>query len=616
MLKIVKRLLIGKPLESTRLIHEKLTKVKALAVYSSDALSSVAYATEEILWVVAPLGAFALSYSLPVAGVILLLLSVLILSYRQTIYAYPTGGGAYIVAKENLGQIPGLVAGASLIIDYILTVAVSIASGVAAVTSAVPILLPYKVSICLFFVAILMLVNLRGLNDSANVFAAPTYIFIISLLGLIGLGVYKQVTGQPVPPAQLNPVLGSQPANTIGIWVLMRAFSSGCTALTGVEAISNGVPNFREPRSRNAAITLTVMGIIIFFLFGGTTYLAQSLHVTPNSNETVVSQIAALLAGRGWFYYLLQASTALILVLAANTSYNDFPLVSSLIAKDGYLPRLLSMRGDRLVFSNGIVILSFFSAILLIVFRGDTHALIPLYAVGVFLSFTLSQTGMILHWLRSKEPGWPTHATINGLGAILAGTALVIIAATKFMHGAWVVVICIPLLVSVFRKIHRHYTDIANQLRVENPTRFHPEHIKVVIPIAGFTKPVLNAVEYARSLTKDLTVVHVALNEEQSIKLKGKWEKQYPEIPLRVIPSPYRSLLSPLLDFFDEVDQKTGPDEIVMVLIPEFITKNWWEYFLHNQSGLLLKQALIMRKSMVVSTVPFHLRISKPVNAN
>lgn len=616
MFRMVKRILIGKPLESARLASERLSKIKALAVYSSDALSSVAYATEEILWVLAPLGAVALSFSLPVAGAILLLLAVLVISYRQTIYAYPSGGGAYIVAKENLGQLPGLVAGASLVIDYVLTVAVSIASGVAAVTSAFPTLLPYKVALCLFFVLVLMLINLRGISESASVFAAPTYIFIFTLLGLIGLGIFKKFTGQPIPPAPMNAVLGSHPASVVGLWVLMRAFSSGCTALTGVEAISNGVPSFREPRSHNAAITLTVMGLIIVCLFGGITYLAQSLHVTPNPNETVVSQIAALLAGRSWFYYLLQGSTALILILAANTSYNGFPLVTSLIAKDGYLPRLLSMRGDRLVFSNGIAILSLFSALLLVVFKGSNHALIPLYAVGVFLSFTLSQTGMIMHWVKSGHKGWQAHAVVAGLGAVLSGAALVVIAITKFVHGAWVVVIFIPLLVSMFQKIHNHYVDIADQLRVVDPACVHPDHIKIIIPVAGFTKPVLNTVEYAKSLTTDLTPVHIALDDEQAAKLQAKWEKQYPDLPLKVIPSPYRSLLSPLLEFLDQVEKNTAQHEIVMVLIPEFITHTWWQYLLHNQSGLLLKQALIMRKSMVVSTVPYHLAKPKPTAAN
>lgn len=369
----LKNFLIGKPLNNSALALEKLTKIKALAVYSSDALSSVAYATEEILWVLAPLGAFALSFSLPIAGIILLLLATLILSYRKTIFAYPSGGGAYNVAKDNLGQIPGLVAGSSLVIDYILTVAVSIASGVAAITSAIPSLLPNTVALCLFFVLVLMFVNLRGIKEAATIFTLPTYIFIVSLLTLIVIGIYKRTMGLPIPLAPMNPILGSSPQSYITLWILAKAFSSGCTALTGVEAISNGVPNFKEPRSRNAALTLTAMGLIIIFLFGGATFLAQTLHVTPNTNETVISQISRLLMGQGWFYYLLQASTATILILAANTSYNDFPLVFSLIAKDGYVPRQFSARGDKLVFSNGIIALSALSAVLLVVFHGDTR---------------------------------------------------------------------------------------------------------------------------------------------------------------------------------------------------------------------------------------------------
>ncbi len=604
----LKNIIIGKPLENSSLAHEKLTKIKALAVYSSDALSSVAYATEEILWVLAPIGAFALSYSLPIAGAILLLLATLILSYRKTIFAYPSGGGAYIVAKTNLGQLAGLVAGSSLVIDYILTVAVSIASGVAAITSAFPSLFPHTVALCLFFVLLLMFVNLRGIKEAATVFTLPTYIFIFSLLALIAIGIYKRSLGLPISSAPLNPVLGSTPRTYITLWILAKAFSSGCTALTGVEAISNGVPNFKEPRSRNAAFTLAAMGIIIVFLFGGATFLAQMLHVTPNPNETVISQIARLLTGRGWFYYLLQASTAAILILAANTSYNDFPLVFSLIAKDGYVPRQFAARGDKFVFSNGIVVLSILSAVLLVTFHGDTHNLIPLYAIGVFLSFTLSQIGMVVHWYKSKESGWKTNMMVNGLGAILSGIALAVIATTKFMHGAWLVIILIPILVGALLKIHTHYIDIAKRLRVEDDHICeHPEHIKVVVPVATFTRVVVNTIEYATSITNDVTAVHIVLDEEKSEKLRARWDKYYPNIPLVMTCSPYRAFLAPLLDFLDGIEKSMKPHELIMVLIPEFITHKWWQYFLHNQSGWILKSVLFFNKSYVIASVPYHL---------
>jgi amino acid transporter len=604
----LKNFLIGKPLHNSLLVHEKLTKIKALAVYSSDALSSVAYATEEILWVLAPLGAYALSYSLSIAGLILLLLAALIMSYRKTIFAYPSGGGAYIVAKDNLGQIPGLVAGSSLVIDYILTVAVSIAAGVAAITSAFPSLLPHTVSLCLFFVMILMIVNLRGIKEAATVFTLPTYIFIFSLLALIAIGIYKHVLGLPIPSAPINPVLGSTPQTYITLWILSKAFSSGCTALTGVEAISNGVPNFKEPRPRNAATTLIAMGIIIVFLFGGTTFLAQLLHVTPNADETVVSQIARLLTGTGWFYYLLQASTAAILILAANTSYNDFPLVFSLIAKDGFVPRQYAARGDKLVFSNGIVTLSILSAVLLVVFQGDTHNLIPLYAIGVFLSFTLSQVGMVLHWFKSKETGWRTNMLVNGFGATLSGIVLIVLASTKFIHGAWIVIVLIPLLVLTFMKIHKHYKDIAKNLRVDDDHTFeHPEHIKVIVPVATFTTVVANTVEYALSISNDVTAVHIVLDDEKAERLKARWEKYYPDTSLVMISSPFRSLLSPLIDYLDEVEKSTQNHELIMILIPEFITHKWWQYFLHNQSGLILKSVLFFNKSYVIASVPFHL---------
>jgi amino acid transporter len=608
----LKNVLIGKPLHNSSLAHEKLTKIKALAVYSSDALSSVAYATEEILWVLAPLGAFALSSSLPIAGLILLLLAALILSYRKTISAYPSGGGAYIVAKDNLGQIPGLVAGSSLIIDYILTVAVSVAAGVAAITSAFPILLPHTVSLSLICVLVLMIINLRGIKEAATVFTLPTYIFVFTLLALIALGIYKHVVGLPIPPAPINPVLGSAPQTYLTLWILARAFSSGCTALTGVEAISNGVPNFKEPRSRNAATTLVAMGIIIVFLFGGVTFIAQTLHVTPNADETVISQIARLLTGRGWFYYLLQASTAAILILAANTSYNDFPLVFSLIAKDGYVPRQFAARGDKLVFSNGIIALSLLSATLLIIFHGDTHNLLPLYAVGVFLSFTLSQIGMVVHWFKSRETGWRTNIVVNGFGATLSGMVLLILGTTKFIHGAWIVIVLIPLIVLALLKIHKHYVDIAKKLRVEdNHTFDHPEHIKVIVPVATFTKVVANTIEYALSISNDVTAVHIVLDDEKAARLKARWEKFFPDTTLEMISSPYRSMLAPLLDYLDEIEKSTQPQELIMILIPEFITHKWWQYFLHNQSGLILKSVLFFNKSYVIASVPYHLSESQ-----
>lgn len=614
----LKDIIIGKPLHNSSLIHEKLTKIKALAVYSSDALSSVAYATEEILWVLAPIGAFALSYALPVSGVILLLLATLIMSYRKTIFAYPSGGGAYIVAKDNLGQHAGLIAGASLVIDYILTVSVSIASGVAAITSAFPSLLPHTVALCLFFVLLLMVVNLRGIKEAATVFTLPTYIFIFSLLTLIGVGVYKHFMGLPIPPAPVNPVLGSTPQNYITLWILARAFSSGCTALTGVEAISNGVPNFKEPRSRNAALTLVAMGIIIVFLFGGTTFLAQILHVTPNVDETVISQMARVLTGRGWFYYLLQASTAAILILAANTSYNDFPLVFSLIAKDGYLPRQFSARGDKLVFSNGIVTLSILAALLLVIFGGDTHNLLPLYAIGVFLSFTLSQVGMVVHWCKTKEVGWKTNIVVNGFGATLSGIVLLILATEKFMNGAWIVIVLIPLLVIAFLKIHKHYAEIAKELSADGQVCEHPEHIKVIVPVASFTRVVVNTIEYATSISSDVTAVHIVLDEEKSEKLKSRWDNYYPQIPLVSLPSPYRAFLAPLIQYLEGVEKMIQPHELIMVLIPEFITHKWWQYFLHNQTGLILKSALFFNKSYVIASVPYHIskRQTKAITNN
>ncbi|MHB8127176.1 MAG: APC family permease [Desulfitobacteriaceae bacterium] len=449
-----KQFFIGKPMHTAQLTHERISKKKALAVFSSDALSSVAYATEEILLILIFAGAVALPYSIPIATAILVLLVILVLSYRQTIYAYPSGGGAYIVAKDNLGTYPGLVAGAALLIDYILTVAVSIAAGVAAMTSAFPALHDHKILIALSFIWILTILNLRGLTESATIFAFPTYIFIASMVLLIGTGIanFYMYGRPPIPEMPAAALPGG-----ITLFLLLRAFSAGCTALTGVEAISNGIPAFKPPESRNAALTLILMGSIIVLLFGGITVLANIYHITPSHTETVVSQIAAMVFGRNFFYYLVQVSTAMILFLAANTSFTGFPLLASILGHDGFLSRLMVMRGDRLVYSNGIITLAAVASLLVIIFKGEVHALIPLYTIGVFLSFTLSQAGMVTRWMRNKHSGWLTHAIINGIGMVVTGIVLVVIAVTKFTSGAWIVIVLIPILVISFRQIHSHW---------------------------------------------------------------------------------------------------------------------------------------------------------------
>jgi len=599
-----KRLLIGKPMHTAQLVHERLSKKKALAVFSSDALSSVAYATEEILLVLVLAGAVALPYSIPIAAAILVLLLILVLSYRQTIFAYPSGGGAYIVAKDNLGVYPGLVAGSALLIDYILTVAVSIAAGVAAITSAFPVLHDHKILIALFFIWVLTVLNLRGITESATIFAFPTYVFIISVIILVGTGLAKFIIyGRPPESVFPEAIL----PGGVTLFLLLRAFSSGCTALTGVEAISNGVPAFKPPESRNATLTLMIMGGIIVVLFGGITGLANIYHITPKPAETVVSQIAAEVFGRNFFYYLVQVSTAMILFLAANTSFTGFPLLASILGQDGFLPRLLAARGDRLVYSNGIIVLAAAASMLVIIFRGEVHALIPLYAVGVFLSFTLSQAGMVVRWLRNKHKGWLSHALVNGVGAVVTGTVLVVIAVTKFTQGAWMVIVLIPVLVLIFRKIHEHYMDIAKELAYHGEPVVKPTRQTIIIPLASLTRVVANTVEYAKTLSPDIVAVHVAVDEEKAEKLRKKWEELEPDIRLVILPSPYRAVLTPLLDYINEQEAKTRPGELITILVPEFVTRKWWQYFLHNQSGLMLKTALLLRKDVVVASVPFHL---------
>ncbi|HWI60205.1 MAG TPA: APC family permease [Symbiobacteriaceae bacterium] len=607
MLAQVKRFLIGTPLRTEELAHERLTNVKALAVFSSDALSSVAYATEEILMALILAGTAGLSISLPIGVGIAALLGIVAISYRQTIFAYPGGGGSYIVAKENLGTYPGLIAGAALLIDYVLTVAVSISAGAAAITSAFPELLPFRVEIVLAAIVLITVANLRGVRESGNIFAVPTYVFVVGIYVLLAVGFFRLFfTGlPPVPVAEA--VVAQQP---LTLFLLLRAFASGCTALTGVEAISNGVQAFKEPVSRNAAKTLTWMAGILMTMFLGITYLAGRLGIHPlPGGETVLSQLARAVAGHSWFYYVIQAATALILFLAANTSYADFPRLASLIARDGFLPRQLSMRGDRLVFSNGIVLLGVLASCLVIYYHGDPHALIPLYAVGVFLSFTLSQAGMVMHWYRERatDSGWLAHALVNGLGAAITFVVLIVIASTKFAHGAWMIVLLIPLIVLGFRAIHAHYVAVASDLRMTPTAAVEPVKHTILVPVAGVNRAVAYALSYAMTLSQDVRAVHVAADPEETERLQARWSEWQPKIKLVVLPSPYRSVVRPLIDYVRRIEGRTRLD-VVTVIVPEFVPKRWWHHLLHNQSALLLKAALHFRRRTVVVSVPYHLQ--------
>jgi amino acid transporter len=601
----VKRLVVGTPIPSHLSHHERFSKVTGLAVLSSDALSSVAYATEEILRVLLIGGVAALGLVTPIGFVIAAMLAVVAFSYRQTIHAYPSGGGAYIVAKDNLGQLPSLIAAASLLIDYVLTVAVSVAAGVAAITSAVPAWQWARVELTLGFVALLMVGNLRGVRESGRIFAAPTYFFIASMLFVIGVGAWRYFTGSLVPV-----VAPAEAATTTGVlttFAILTAFSNGCTAMTGVEAVSNGVPAFRPPESRNAASTLVTMAVLAITMFMGITLLAHAHGIVPSDAETVVSQIArATFGGRGTLYFAVQIATMLILVLAANTAYADFPRLASIVARDRFLPRQFTTQGDRLAFSNGIIILSGLAALLLTVFGGDTHALIPLYMIGVFVSFTLSQAGMVVHWRRLRERGWRTSAAINGFGALVTGVVLVIVAATKATEGAWIIIVMIPVLVFIFAITRRHYDQVATELTLRG---WRPDPIGrhvVIVPIGSLQRAVVKALRYARAMSDDVRAVYVEIDPAATKTMRDQWGEWGQGVELVVLESPYRSLMEPLLEYVEDV-QNSDRGGYVTVILPEFVPRRLWQHLLHNQHALLIKGALLFKPNIVVTSVPFHL---------
>ena len=612
----VKRVLIGAPIATAQAEHERLTKFKALAVLSSDAISSVAYATEAILISLVAAGSGHLGLTLPISFAIVGLLAIVAISYRQTIPAYPNGGGSYIVAKDNLGTVPGLIAAASLMIDYVLTVAVSVSAGVLALVTLFPELAPYVVPINVALVIFITVVNLRGVRESGSIFAIPTYIFIGSALLLIIVGSVKSFF------IQHDPIIGNfhfAPATeSLTLFLILKSFAAGCSAMTGVEAISNGVPAFKKPEARNARITLTWMAVILGTLFIGITLLATSFGVEANaaSNPTVIGQIAfKVFTGPLYFMYpVFQIATLLILTLAANTSYSDFPRLASLLARDNFLPSQFAFRGDRLAFTTGIVFLALLAILLLIVFQGITTQLINLYAVGVFLSFTLSQGGMVLHWwrLRRDQRGWLRSMIINGLGAITTLIVALVIASTKFLEGAWIVVILIPLLVMMFLATSRHYQRVERERVSDIPVRPQDIRHRVIVPIAGLDRAAIQSLAYARSITKHVIAVHVAIDEADAIRVREAWERwqkhlaEEEETQLIIIESPYRSLSRPLLAYIDTVHE-LFPADTVTVILPEFVVAHWWEHLLHNQTALRLKTALLFRPGIVVTSVPQHL---------
>ncbi|MGI9121144.1 MAG: APC family permease [Acidimicrobiales bacterium] len=610
-----KRLLVGPPLATSEESHQRLGKLVALAVFASDAISSTAYATEEILLVLVPLTALtALEYLIPIAVVVVVLLAIVITSYRQTIFAYPSGGGSYVVSRDNLGVTPSLVAGASLMVDYVLTVAVSVSAGVAAITSAFPGLREHRVALCLVCILMLTAINLRGVKESGRLFAVPTYVYVVTLGTLLVVGLVRSFTGalEALPPneealAQLTE--GGALLGGVTALALMRAFSSGAVALSGIEAISNGVPAFRKNESKNAAATLVWMGVILASFFFGISVLAHRLQPTPQEGgETLLSIMGStVFGGSSLLYFALQVATAAILILAANTAYNAFPSLSSILARDRFLPRQLYNRGDRLVYSNGILLLAAGAALLVIVFGGITNALIPLYAVGVFTGFTLSQSGMVRHHLRLKEPGWRRNSVVNALGAVATFLVLTVVVVSKFTIGAWIPAVVIPVIVLLLRSVHRHYDRVAKLLHVPEGYRPLPRTHTVVVLVGNVHQGVLAALTYAKSLAPDrLIAFSVVSSPEESDGIGEQWEHYHLDIELERRYSPYRELTQPVLKYLDELDAAYDND-IITVVVPEFVLSHWWQQFLHNQSALLLKGRLLFRRNTVVTSVPFHL---------
>jgi amino acid transporter len=610
-----KRLLFGRPLSSDRLEGERLNKKTALAVLSSDAISSVAYATEQTLLVLAVLGTAALSYVVPISAVIVGLLVLVAISYSQTVFAYPAGGGSYTVSKDNLGVRFGLVAAASLLTDYILTVAVSISSGIAAITSAYPGLVPHTVALGITAIFVLMLVNLRGVRESGIAFSVPTYIFIAIMLALISAGIYRGFTGHEIAPVagpvRVDPLSAAQHRGGLLVgfgltFLILRAFAEGCVAMTGTEAISNGVGAFRSPGSKNAATTLGWMAAILATFFLGVSYLAQHFQVMPTAHETILSQLGRHILGGGVLYFTLQYATFAVLVLAANTAFADFPRLSSILARDGYMPRQFAARGDRLAFSNGIIALALVAMLLVWLFRGDTSALIPLYAIGVFVCFTLSQAGMVVHWFRIRTKGWRWKALLNGLGAVATALVSIVQVVTKFTTGAWIVVLIIPSIILLLRKIHAHYESFAREIEYCGQAPLMFLHHTVVVPVNGITKPAAGALVYATTISEDVRAAYVEVDPDDARELASQWEEWDIGVELVILPSPYRSVIKPLVDYVKSLTHG-GEADLVTVIVPEIVPHKWWEHLLHNKTSLYIRTAFLFKPNVVVTTVPYRL---------
>jgi amino acid transporter len=609
-LRIFRRRVLGVPLRTAQEVQERLNNVKGLAVLGSDNLSSSAYATEEIVRVLALAGVGAISFTLPLSLIIAVVLAIVVASYAQVIRAYPSGGGSYVVSRENLGATSGLVAAAALLIDYTLTVAVSIAAGLQALTSIAPELFPYRVWIGLGGIAVLAIGNLRGVREAGTLFIVPIYLYLASMLVLIAFGVFRLATGtmpEYVPPADWVPAGTS----ALTVMLLLRAFSSGAVALTGVEAISNGVPSFKQPESRNARIALIWMAALFVTIFLGLSFLAGQLGLVPDPSEkeTLISHLERLIIGSSWIHLVIQITSAALLFVAANTAFTGFPRLAYVLANDNYMPHQFAGRGERLVFSTGIIALATLAGLFLVLFGGSVTALIPLYTVGVFVAFTLTQLGMVRRWRNIRELGWKRAVFLNGVGAVVTGLIAAEAIVVKFTHGGWMVILLIPLLVLMMRAIRNHYIRLEKELAVA-PAELQIKTVRqqvVIVPVSAINKPFAEALAYAKDLSRRVTCIHVVDNPEETEQFRRRWDQEVGDVPLVTIESPYRSILNPILAYIEDV-LKAQPDALVTVVIPEFVPHRWWEHFLHRQSALRLKMALLARPNVVVVDIPYQLK--------
>jgi len=608
----LKDLVIGPALPTKMESQRQLNIFRGLPAFSPDALASIAYANQEIYLGLVVAGSAGLAYAWPIGLGITGLLVMVALSYFQTIHGYPMGGGSYTVARSNLGELPGLLAAAALLVDYLLNAAVSLTAGVEAIASAFPQLWPYRIAMALGLLLVLTLVNLRGLQEAGAFMAVPVYLFLGAYLPMLAYGLIRLFLEGPTPLATVAPA----PVQPVTLFLILHTFSTGSTALTGVEAISNGVPAFKSPQVRNAGRTLIIMATLMAILFAGSIGLTQSLGVVARPEETILSALARRLFDDNFLYFLIQFVTLGILTVAANTSFAGFPRLVAILARDGYLPRQLSSLGDRLAFTNGIILLSGFTAALILVFAGDTHALIPLFAIGAFLAFTLSQAGMVIHWWKEAGKNWILKSFINGMGALATLTTLIVVITSKFLHGAWITVLLIPIIVATFLKISRHYKAVRRELSLRGlPPSLRPlGALRVVIPISGVHRGMVGAVNFAKTISRDITGVYVELEPGAGSKAQEEWDSLWPDIPFVIVPSPYRSIVAPLLKYLDDTDTEHNDGQLATVVLPEFVPGKWWEAILHNQTAWMLKTALLYHrreygKERVVIDVPFHLRL-------